>query len=335
MKTNAIKLLSTSALFVAVGLLGACGGSGDQAVCGSGIAQVNTMLDTGGCASSTTATAAMALFTTAPSAITLASGGSATYTVGGGTAPYTVTSGNTSEVTTSLTGKALTISGISTTVTIGAIVETPVPVAIVDSTGKSVTIMVTVLAMGQVGISPSIFPASITVGDCTTNIPFVFTGGTAPFTVFTSDNFGVPVSGALPLGPDSYFTASIHNPSLTIATLTVLDGQSRTAVANITIPSFHSCPTNPLLQTIPASANLRVTEILAFQVSGGPTPAPTVAPYHTFKFSDPSIATVVMDSSTAFNVQALKTGTTLLTVTSTDGQNANIPISVYLQPVSP
>lgn len=58
MKTNAIKLLSTSALFVAVGFLGACGGGGDLAVCGSGIAKVNTLLDPSGCASSTTATGA-------------------------------------------------------------------------------------------------------------------------------------------------------------------------------------------------------------------------------------------------------------------------------------
>lgn len=79
MKTNAIKLLSTSALFVAVGLLGACGGSGDQAVCGSGIAQVNTMLDPGGCASSTTATGA-ASTALASLALTLTDGSGAATT---------------------------------------------------------------------------------------------------------------------------------------------------------------------------------------------------------------------------------------------------------------
>ncbi len=51
-----MRIISTSALFVAVGLLGACGGSGDQAACGSGIAKVNTLLDQGACASSTSIT---------------------------------------------------------------------------------------------------------------------------------------------------------------------------------------------------------------------------------------------------------------------------------------
>ncbi len=179
--------------------------------------------------------------------------------------------------------------------------------------------------------APSISPAAMTIGDCTTNIPFVFKGGKAPFTIFTSDNIGIPTSAALPIGANWYFTTSIKAlgnqiPPI-IATLTVLDSQSRTATANITIPVTHtSCPTNPLLQTSPASANMRVSEILAFQVSGGLTLAAT--PFHSFKFSDPAIATIVMDGTTTFHIQALAVGSTLLTVTSTDGQNANIFLTV-------
>jgi hypothetical protein len=171
----------------------------------------------------------------------------------------------------------------------------------------------------------------MTIGDCTTNIPFVFIGGTAPFTIFTSDNISIPVSAALPVGVNSYFTASIkalgNQIAPIVATLTVLDSQARAATANITIPVVHdSCPANPLLQTSPASANMRASEILAFQVSGGA--ALVSAPFHSFKFSDPAIATIVMDSAATFHVQALAAGSTLLTVTSADGQNANISLTV-------
>ncbi|MFD2270640.1 hypothetical protein ACFS07_04545 [Undibacterium arcticum] len=168
---KAIKLIKTCALFVAVGL-GGCGGSGGEptnvlaANCASGVAAPSS------CTAITPATAAIAatLFTTAPSAVTMTSGGSATYTVGGGTAPYTATSGNTSAVTTTLAGTTLTINSIAAT----SILAGAVPIAIVDSTGKSVTINVTVLGIGAAGTPPSIFPASITTGDCTTNIPFIF-----------------------------------------------------------------------------------------------------------------------------------------------------------------
>lgn len=54
-----MKIVSTSALFVALGL-SACGGGGDLAACRSGIAQVNTILDQGSCSSGGTAASAAA-----------------------------------------------------------------------------------------------------------------------------------------------------------------------------------------------------------------------------------------------------------------------------------
>ena len=172
-------------------VLGACGGGGssDSANCVSAIAGLCASLGAGGVATQPGAAAIATLFTTAPSKITLASGSSANYTIGGGTAPYTATSGNTAVITATASGTTLAISSTS---------AGPAQVAVVDSSGKNVTIDVTVLAKGQTAAAPSIFPATVNAGDCTTNIPFVFTGGTAPFTVLTSDNFGVPVSTALP-----------------------------------------------------------------------------------------------------------------------------------------
>lgn len=328
---KAMMLVKTCALFAALTLT-ACGGGGSgDSIAPTECSQQNISAcggsgtGTTGTSGSGTTTAAVALFTTAPSDITMTSAGSTTYTVGGGGAPYTATSGNTGVATTSLAGATLTINSIA---------AGTAPIAVVNSVGKSVTINVTVLAKGQTGIPPSIFPASINAGDCTTNIPFIFTGGTAPFTTFTSDNFGVPVSTPQPLGSDSYFTASIRNPLGPfpyIATVTVLDSQSRTAIANITIDYPRTCTTNALLQTNPASANAHVTEILTFQITGG------VAPY-TATSSDTAIATPVVNG-TSLNVKAESTGTdpskltgtALITVKGSDNQQANIVFTVFPQ----
>ena len=330
-------------------VLGACGGGGssDSANCVSGIAGLCASLGAGGNTTQPGGAAISTLFTTAPSKITLASGGSANYTIGGGAAPYTATSGNTAVVTATVSGTALAISSKSAGV---------VPVAVVDSAGKTVTIEVTVLGKGQTGSPPSIFPASLKTSDCTTNIPFVFTGGTAPYTVITSDIVVVPVSVAQPFGPDSYFLASIRSLFLVpdtvdpvtgqkkvivprIETVTVLDSQSRVATATISVESAHErCADNPLLQTSPASANAHVTEVLAFQITGGQAP-------FTVTTSDATIvkvpvgnlpaATVPVGDLPAFTLSAQATpsnrttqATALLTVTSSDGQKVNIRFTV-------
>jgi hypothetical protein len=326
--------INYSAVLLALSL-GACGGGAtnddvrtQQADCAGGSATACQQLGK-------SAPVAAALFTTAPSAITLASGGSATYTVGGGNIPYTATSSNTSVITTTVSGTALTISSIA---------AGPAQVAVVDSAGKTVAINVTVLGKGQTGIPPSVFPASLITSDCTTNIPFIFTGGTAPFTILTSDNVIVPVSAALSLGSDSYFLASVGSLYLSgvsspgglitvsvprFATVTVLDGQSQVATATISIASAHpTCADNPLLQTEPASANAHTTEILAFQITGG------LAPYSVVS-SDATIVTVPAGNLPApsFKAQAVPSNrttqaTALLTITSADGQKANIRFTV-------
>ena len=202
----------------------------------------------------------------------------------------------------------------------------PAQVAVVDSAGKTVTIDITVLAKGQTDTALSIFPVEINAGDCTTNIPFVFTGGTPPFTVLTSDNFGAPVNTALHFRSDFYFTAGIRNPGSPVfpykATMTVLDSQSRTAVSEITIDFPRICPSNALLQTQPASANTRVTELQTFQIIGGQPPYTVMSrdydPATSTLITPPSVAPLATASMNAgnasFNVRANRVGRALITV---------------------
>jgi hypothetical protein len=173
-------------------------------------------------------------------------------------------------------------------------------------------------------------PAKLTLGDCTTNIPFIFSGGAPPYTIFTTDNFRIPVSSAQALGAEFFFLASVGplGPSPVSktpyppATLTVLDSQQRVATTTLTFDVTHeACPSNPLLQSTPASANAHVTEILAFQIAGGSGTFSATS-------SNDSIATVVEQSASAINVQAKAAGSVLITVTSSDGQRTNIHLTV-------
>jgi len=323
----------------------ACGGGDGPAVCSNPNPAVCAAVGSAPASSTNNTTIdnmnAGSLFTTAPTAVTLNAGTVVTYGVGGGKPPYTATSGNTNVGKASMSGTTLSLSSVAAGTS---------PVVVVDSVGKTVNIALTVLAQGQAGTALSVAPGALTIGDCTTNVPFIFSGGVPPYTVFSSDNFRVPVSSPLKLDESLgsyYYTATIQygtslltntgavsftNPLLP-ATLTILDSQSRTATVKVTTEAIGTpCPLNPLLKVIPESANFRASEIRSFQVTGGPTPAK--APIVTF--ADPAVAKHVPVSDTEFNVQAVESvtvpRTTLMTVVTADQQRTSVVITVLPQP---
>ena len=334
MKTKTTWVIVRAGMLMAPLSMAACGGGGPPPNCSGINASICANVQP---SSTNTATAvnanAVLLFSTAPSAVTLNAGATATYTVGGGTQPYTTTSGNTNVGTVTMSGTTLSLTGVASGTS---------PIVVVDAVGKAINIALTVLAQGQQGTALSIAPGAITTGDCTTNIPFFFNGGVAPYRLFTSNNFQVPISSALSSAGRAYFTASVKYDGAPVTlphteTLTVLDSQSRTATVNIVVTTSQSCASNPLLIALPASASMRVTEILTFQLSGGA--AGTSA--HAFSFTDNEsmtrtpTSTVVevvpgTNGATSFNIRALSLGKTLITVTDPiDGQNVNITVSVF------
>ena len=289
------------------------------------------------------------LFTTAPSRVTLNVGTSVTYGVGGGSPPYSATSGNTNVVTASISGTTLSLKGVAANQSSGVI--NPVPVAVLDSRGQEVGIGLTVVAQAKASNSLSVTPEEITVSNCTTNIPFIFTGGVKPYTIFSSDNFNVPVSSPLPLDPSTgsfYFTASTQYPNSTSIlspsrreTLTVLDGLSRTATVTIDAATTGVCPRNPILKVIPESANFRGSEIRSFQITGGPVvPAGRPVPLPVVTF-DLAVAKVLRVTPTSIEIQAAEVftlpQTALMTVTTSDEQRTSVQrtsvvITVFPQP---
>jgi hypothetical protein len=221
---------------------------------------------------------------------------------------------------------------------------TKTPTTTTSGTGTGTTGITTTPTIPTPTPGITLNPKALTLGDCTTNIPFFFSGGTPPYTILTTDNFKIPVSSAQRLGSGSeyFFLASVgpligRSPVLDPttkeltytftkdyppATLTVLDSQQRAATATLTFPVIHlDCHDNPLLQTSPASANAHETEILAFQVTGGDGASEAVS-------NDENVAVIINPTANPFQVKAVGVGTTLITVTSSDGQKANIVFTV-------
>lgn len=292
------------------------------------------------------------LFITAPTDITLPYAGAVSYLIAGGVPPYTASSSSPTVVAASVNGTSLNI----TTQWQQSSTSTPATVTVVDAKGHRVQTHVTVLGMGQSGSVPAILPASIIVSDCTTNIPFVVFGGTAPFSVYSGDNVHVPVSAALPFGANWYFTASVlvHSIPAFSATLTVLDSQSKTATVEVSVPStsLRTCPNNPILEVIAGSSVAKETERISFQIKGGKPPYTiTSANYlpnnprateDIVSIVEPlnkMVSEVDSNGDYSFVVKALSianlptlTGTAMITVTDADGQKKNVVLTVYPQP---
>lgn len=279
-----------------------------------------------------------AMFTTAPAQVTLDAGATASYRLNGGTPLYSAASGNPNVVRATADGLNVNLTGLAP----GSAI-----VSVSDSAGSRLSFNVMVIAPGSAG-PLEVTPTSLAVGNCTTRVPFMFTGGAAPFRVLTTNNFHAPVSSPLDLGDGRYyFLADFGYPTSSLSegrgteessTLTVLDSQGHSATSNVTTAISNSaCPNNPLFLVSPESVDFRTNDILAFQLSGGYPPGaepqvPDVTFIDNVDPSDPSrpIAQVISKNATTIFVQARSAvqATTLMTVINADGQRASVVIRV-------
>ena len=148
----------------------------------------------------------IALFTTAPGTLVLASASSATYNIGGGAAPYTVTTSNPAVAGVVLNGSSFTINGL---------VAGNALIVVRDALGVSNTINLTVSSTASLALG--VLPGDSTgaVGD---TLNFNISGGSAPFIVSNNNpNIATVVQNG------NTFTARLINVGST--TVTVVDSQ--------------------------------------------------------------------------------------------------------------
>lgn len=285
------------------------------------------------------------LYSTAPAQATLDVGKSVEYRINGGKFPYTVTSGNTSVATAEVSAGKLTITAVS---------PGSASVTITDAAGQRQTFMVTVapsaVPQQQAGVPQmtplALSPTALTVGNCTTRIPFIFTGGRPPYRILTSDNFQAPVSSALKLDDTRwYFFADMTYGALSApgdtVVLTVLDADTRVTTSTVKVDIKQGCPApRPLLVVTPEAAHFRTDETLSFAVEGGDgwdgsitsvSFAPSVS-LTGEPIADVAVVDLPHSTATTIAVRALRPGTTLMTVISRDQQRASVVIQVLPQP---
>lgn len=263
-----------------------------------------------------TVTPARALFTTAPSSLTVALAAAPTYTIGGGTAPYVASSGNVAVATASVNGATLTITGVAVGKT---------PIVVLDLTGSATTIEVTVPASSSSGnASVPLFttaPTAITIATGTAP-SYAIGGGTAPYKVVSS-NVIYAVANVT-----TGTTLNIIGVATGTANLVITDAVGATQTISVTVSSATSTP----LVVTPSVASANVGDVLTFRVGGG-------SPVYDFIVNNPSIATVspatVTTSGASFTATLRNGGSTTVAVVDTLGQTTTFALTALVAPPAP
>lgn len=248
--------------------------------------------------------AVTALYTTAPSTITLTKGNTAYYTIGGGRSPYTATTSNAGVATTSVLGTNLSI--------VGGSLDGLAQIKVVDATGTSVTISVTVGS----GTSTALFtsaPSPVTISIAASST-YAIGGGTAPYTV-NSGNASVATAS----GSGTSFT--ITGVAAGSTSVTIRDSVGGVVTVAVTVSPTASAP----LAVLPSNPTGSVGDVLNFSISGG-------SPSYTVTVNNPSIASVtpttVATSGGTFMATLSNVGSTIVAIVDSQGQTTTFTLTV-------
>ena len=241
-----------------------------------------------------------ALFSTAPTNLTLAIGASSSaYTVSGGTTPYTASSSNPGLVSASIPAGTNLLTIVALPGTTGG----PANVIISDAKGAQLTISVTVLSPATLF---STSPTNLTLAIGASSSAYTVSGGTAPYTASTT-NAGL-VSASIPAGTNLLTISALSGTTGGAATVTVSDAKGAQLTISVTVS-----PPTTLISTAPTTLTLAIgATSSAYTVSGGTTP-------YTASSSNPGLVSA-----------SIPAGTNLLTIVAlpgTTGGPANVIVS--------
>ncbi|WP_423031929.1 beta strand repeat-containing protein [Undibacterium sp. Ji42W] len=245
-----------------------------------------------------------AIFTTAPSAVTIAVGSSPAYQIGGGSAPYSISSSNPAIATATLNGTNFTITGVATgsaNIIVKDAAGNPVTIAVSVGTGATVALFST--APTTISLAPGAAPV------------YAVGGGTAPYFATSSDTrvATVVVSGS---------TMTITAVAAGTATVRLVDSVGAPISVAVTVVTGQ----NANLSVLPISITGNVGDTVAITISGGS------APYTTTSTNPTNVAVVsgaTLNSAGTVTVALLNVGrTTNLTVADAQGTVFTVPVVV-------
>ena len=165
-----------------------------------------------------TAGSSTGLFTTAPTALTIAPGAAAarTFSVGGGSAPYAAASSDSSVAIVAMNGNSLTVTGLR----VGA-----ATISIRDSAGATTLTIAVTVATVPLSLNPT--AAQAFVGDVVVS---KITGGTPPYRA----SVGIPDALTATIANGNELTMTYLRLASPVI-VTVLDANDQTAVFTATI----------------------------------------------------------------------------------------------------
>lgn len=275
------KIIGVSVAFVFTLSLSACGGGGSNDVVVSKPGQ--------------------ALYSSAPSNLTMKIGDSSLYKIGGG--------GNgsafTSYVKTSSNTNVVAVSGKDTDMQITALSAGSANITIQDTNGGTIQIKVTVEGAGSFKIqSPEIVTLKPSASDT-----FSLLGGTSPYTV-TSSNQGV--AKATIIGS----TLSVNAIGVGGAQIIVFDSKGTSSAIVVSVKDENVVET-PLFTTAPTFVNLVLDgSSPVFKIGGGK------APYNVTSSAPNVIDIIINDAS--YTIKPKKIGFGVVYVTDSLGKSVSL-----------
>ena len=268
------------------------------------------------------AAAGTALFTTAPSPLTLATGTSSVYSVGGGTGAYTATSSNGSVAGATVVGNSLTISGFTAGVA---------TIVVRDAAGNVSNVSVTV-SNSTMSLTPA--AASALVGD---TLYSSITGGVAPYTTLVTN--AAVADAAVGTLSGGVFSVDANGKTLRViakqqaASVPVIVTDSTGSTASFTLTA---APGQPSIQISPSSLTIseRNTTAITLNVLGASGTLAVFSSDPTILQASASGNTITVSPGTQGNAciaPAAAGGTQAITITAVDASGAKATSVITIQ----
>lgn len=241
----------------------------------------------------------VALYTTAPSSLTIAKDTQRVFNVGGGAPGYSVVSSDVRVATATVSGTQLIISGVSAGAT---------TLEIRDTAGAVVTLSITVGGSSARGLYTSAPSVLTLVKDSVTT--YEVGGGVPAYTVTSSDTRVASVT----LTGNSMAVAATAFGSTTI---TVRDSAGTALSVSLTVAGSS---TGALFTSAPSSLSMSAGTSFSYLIGGG------TAPYSVAS-SDARVVTGSI-SGTSLTIAALKAGNAALRISDATGSTLQIVVVV-------
>lgn len=291
----------------------------------------------------TTTPAALAIVPGAASVVSSTSAQTISFAISGGTGTYTTTSSDPSKAFYDAngngvmnTGEGGTWSGSPITVTIPANVAAgTVTLNVYDSSGSTKTATITILGGSGTGATLSVSPSSISVTGLSTTadqITFAVTGGTSPYSVFSTNTAVIP-SITNPLAGSTFTINPNPVAASTAVTLTVMDSLGATKTVTVTVtPSTSALAINPTAISMTGGSSTTfyiIGGVGPFNIVSGSAKATLTATTGCVA-GGTGVATLTGCSITSFTVNTTAgAGSAVITVIDTgDGISATSTVTV-------